>query len=183
MASKWINELRTDLGWTQTQMAAYLGIKRSLYSLVELGEREVSAKANIKLLELYQAAQTAMEAKAQDESPLSETEADERKALDAYIRLKILETEEALIRAKRQLEEAEKTRQKVLRAIRLQPILQEVIAKEPQPIQGLLKLQTMKMEKRLQKASLSRLLELRAAADALEAKLMSYKKGMAWGLS
>lgn len=49
---KSIRTIRKALGLTQTECAAYLGVSRSLLSMVELNKRELPTKALLKLAEL-----------------------------------------------------------------------------------------------------------------------------------
>ncbi|MGB3180431.1 MAG: hypothetical protein WBB45_03525 [Cyclobacteriaceae bacterium] len=173
MAKNWIIELRNDIGWSQAQMAAYLGLNRSLYSLVELREREILGEANIKLLQLYKQVQAALGSEGEE----ADGNAEESEDLADHCRQKITETRQLLALAKRKLQEAEEKRHKTLRSVRLQPVVQGLVAKEPSPLQGFLGLQAAKAEMRLQKNSLIRLYDLRTEVAALEARLKSYKAG------
>ena len=47
-------QVRQQLGLTQTQMAVLLGLKRSHYSLVEIGRRPINAHAALKLVQAWQ---------------------------------------------------------------------------------------------------------------------------------
>ncbi|MGB3183815.1 MAG: helix-turn-helix domain-containing protein [Cyclobacteriaceae bacterium] len=160
----WLTDIRNQIGWTQAELAGYLGVQRSLLSMAELGERDLPTKAHMKAAQLQQKLNE-LSGAAPDKKTAALLKKLDAEAKEERKRLK----KEAAFekqRAKRQLAVAEKNYNEALHTLKLLPQLRKHMEEngEPSAIVGLIDIQEHKALKKLKAYGPKKLERLRAKA-------------------
>ncbi|MFA0963956.1 helix-turn-helix domain-containing protein [Roseivirga sp. BDSF3-8] len=161
-----LTALRKQANWTQSDLAGYLGVHRSLVSLTELGERTLPTEALIKATKLQQYLDSEKDPEP-DEKTTALLARMEAEAAEELARLR-KDADYELQKLKRELAEAEKLHEEALQTLKRLPLLRSYMEDEPAGIRNLIDLQEYKALKKLRIHPPKKLVQLRVRIRELE---------------